>query len=111
VKVAEIPQENVKTGKPDRRAPAPNTCGGCDAVWTATLAAHCAAPGCHRTFASVGLFDSHRSARGPHGACIDPETIRHGKTGERLMFHRNGMWRGPEMTEEAKAKAFGGSAA
>ena len=93
----------------DRRPP--NSCGGCDETWTGTGRAHCAAPGCHRLFATVALFDAHRSARGPHGACIDPETIRHGKTGERLMFHRNGMWRGPEMTEEQKAAAFGGSAA
>lgn len=105
----EIPQRPRGNDKPERRAPAPNTCGGCDATWTASLAAHCGC--CHRTFASVGLFDHHRSAQGEHGTCLDPESIRHGKTGERLMFYRNGMWRGPEMTEEAKAKAFGGSAA
>lgn len=83
------------------------TCGGCDATWTGTGRAHCAASGCHRTFAAAALFDLHRSARGEHGSCLDPESIRHGKTGERLMFYRNGMWRGPEMTEEQKAKAFG----
>lgn len=105
--MAEIPQHEAGTGKPDRRTPAPNTCGGCDATWTAPTAAHCAASNCNRTFASVGLFDDHRSARGKHGACIDPETIQHGKTGERLMFFRNGMWRGPEMTQEQKAAAFG----
>jgi hypothetical protein len=103
--VSERHEGEAGTGHRDRRPPSPNTCGGCDATWTAPTAAHCGS--CHRTFAGVALFDAHRSATGEHGACIDPETIRHGKTGERLMFHRNGMWRGPEMTEEQKAKAFG----
>lgn len=85
-----------------------NTCGGCDATWTALGAAHCAAPNCHRTFASTVLFDRHRTAYGPRGGCLDPETVRHRETGERLMFFRDGMWRAPEMTEEQKQRAWGG---
>jgi hypothetical protein len=34
-------------------------------------------------------------------------TLRNTKTGERLAFFRDGMWRGPEMTDEAKAARFG----
>lgn len=105
--MSETHETGAGTAHRDRRPPTPNTCGGCDATWTAPRAAHCAAMGCHRTFASVALFDSHRSARGAHGSCIDPESVHHGKTGERLMFFRNGMWRGPEMTTEQKAAAFG----
>lgn len=90
------------------------TCGGCDNTWTATGAAHCAA--CHTApFATATLFDAHRSTRGgEHGSCVDPETlvIKSGpRTGERIMFFRDGMWRGPEMTEEQKAARFGGRAA
>lgn len=83
------------------------SCSGCSTVWTAAGAAHCSGPGCHRTFSSVGLFDKHRSQYGEHGRCLDPETITHARTGERLMFFRAGMWRGPAMDEETKAKRFG----
>lgn len=103
--MSETHESGAGTVHRDRRPTTPNTCGGCDATWTAPTAAHCGC--CHHTFASVRLFDDHRSATGEHGACIDPETIRHGKTGERLMFFRHGMWRGPEMTPEQKAAAFG----
>ena len=81
------------------------TCNGCDRVWTATGAAHCAA--CHAApFATAGLFDQHRSAAGEHGTCLDPEKILNRRTGERMMFLRNGMWRGPEMTDEQKLARF-----
>ena len=82
------------------------TCSGCDAKWTAMKAAHCAASECHRTFSTPVLFDRHRV----NGRCVDPETIisapRDGSPGERVMFFRDGMWRGPEWTP-----AFGGDAA
>jgi hypothetical protein len=71
----------------------------CGAQWTARGAAHCAAPGCHRTFAGVTLFDAHRTSSGERGTCRDPATIT--KAGERVMFHRNGMWRGPEDPDAA----------
>lgn len=77
------------------------TCSGCEAAWTALGAAHCS--GCHRTFSGILLFDAHRSQYGERGACLDPVTIRGEKTGEPAMFYRNGMWRGPEATEEQKA--------
>lgn len=92
-----------------RRPSPPNTCGGCEATWTGDGRCHCSA--CHHTFAGVGLFDRHRSMTGEHGSCADPAALRHGETGEPLMFLRHGMWCGPEMTEEAKAKAFGRDAA
>jgi hypothetical protein len=76
------------------------TCSGCDAVWTAMSAAHCA--GCHRTLAGSTLFDRHRHARGDHGSCLDPATLL-GPTGDRIMFFRDGMWRGPEASDELKA--------
>jgi hypothetical protein len=77
----------------------------CGATWTALGAAHCSA--CHRTFAAVGLFDAHRSQDGEHGTCLDPETLT--ARGERRMFFRDGMWRGPEMSAEALAR-FGRAA-
>jgi hypothetical protein len=40
--------------------------------------------------------------RGAHGSCIDPVSI-----GAHVVVFRDGMWRGPEMTEEQKIKAFG----
>ena len=66
-------------------------------AWTAAGAAHCSA--CHRLFASVSLFDAHRSQDGPHGTCLDPETVL-SRDGERRLFFRDGMWRGPEMSAE-----------
>jgi hypothetical protein len=88
----------------------PNTCGRCDATWTAKRAAHCG--GCCRTFATVVLFDAHRSADGPHGTCLDPETVV-GESGHRRLFFRDGMWRGPELTDEQRAnlnRVWGGEA-
>jgi hypothetical protein len=78
------------------------TCGGCGASWTGLAAAHCSA--CHRTFAAARLFDDHRSMVGPreHGSCRNPVTITRG--GKRIMFWREGMWRGPEMTDEDRAR-------
>lgn len=74
---------------------------GCGERWSGVAAAHCA--GCHRTFSAPGLFDKHRSARGEHGTCLDPAEVRQVRTGERVMFFRDGMWRGPEMTDEQLA--------
>jgi hypothetical protein len=65
---------------------------------------------CCRTFGGVSLFDAHRSTRGgEHGSCVDPETLTN-KAGERVAFLRDGMWRGPEMTEEQKRARFGDAA-
>lgn len=73
----------------------------CGANWTGLTVAHCSA--CHRTFAGPSLFDKHRTARGEHGKCINPAHIQNRKTEEPLMWYRNGMWRGREMTEAEKA--------
>lgn len=84
------------------------TCTGCPARWTATGAAHCAS--CHRTFSSPRLFDAHRSTRGELGSCVDPVTLTvqtGARAGEPVMFFRDGMWRGPEMTDEQKLAAYG----
>lgn len=81
----------------------PNSCSGCDATWTGMAPAHCS--GCHRLFASAGLFDQHRKAtRGiaEDSKCIDPVTIR--KNDIRVMFFREGMWRGPQVSAEDKAR-------
>lgn len=84
------------------------TCPRCDHTWTATGAAHCGGGGCHRTFSTARLFDLHRSPRGgEHGSCLDPAEIPPRATGEPVMVLRDGMWRGPEMTEEQKLARFG----
>lgn len=77
-------------------------CNRCRATWAALGAAHCG--GCCRMFSTARHFDLHRSARGDHGTCLDPATIINAR-GERLLFHRNGMWRGPVISEEQKARA------
>lgn len=87
------------------------TCGGCEATWTALGTCHCGA--CHHTFSGVDLFDKHRSQYGEHGACLNPAdlTIRKGpRTGEPVMHLRDGIWSGPEMTDEQKAARFGSRA-
>ena len=94
-------ERHPKASTPPPRA----TCGGCDSTWTGTAACHCS--GCHRTFSGVGLFDKHRSAVGEYGACIDPATITD-KHDQPVTFFRDGMWRGPELTEEQITKAWGG---
>lgn len=80
-------------------------CGGCGASWFGTTICHCGS--CHLTFSGIGLFDKHRSQYGDRGACLDPATltIQAGpNTGQPLMHHRDSMWRGPETTDEGKAK-------
>lgn len=89
-------------GETKRPAAAPS-CAGCGASWTGSRPCHCAAPGCHQTFAGLTLFDAHRSTRGgEHGSCLDPLKL------DGVEF-RDGMWRSPEMSDEVKAKAFGRS--
>lgn len=78
------------------------SCNGCTARWSGVARAHCS--GCHKTFASPGLFDRHRSPAGEHGKCHHPATITT-SSGERVMFLRDGLWRSPEITEEQKRKA------
>lgn len=87
-----------------RKPVAPHTCNGCDVTWTGHRIAHGAC--CHRTFASVGLFDKHRSMAGDHGTCHHPASVTT-TSGERVMFLRDGMWKAPEMTDEEKTAAFG----
>lgn len=82
------------------------TCSGCEATWTGVTTAHCAADGCHQTFASVALFDAHRSQDGERGACIPPAEVQ-GRNGEQRLFFRAGMWRGPEMTEVERERMRG----
>lgn len=84
------------------------TCSGCDATWGGQGRAHCA--GCHRSFSTAGLFDLHRSAHGERGGCKDPATITD-QSGQRVLFLRDGLWRGPEMTADQKAARWGGEAA
>lgn len=50
----------------------------CGTHWTGHNTAHCAA--CHHTFSSPALFDTHRTASGKHGRCLNPATMttRHG---------------------------------
>jgi hypothetical protein len=90
--------------QPHRQPAPPNSHGACGATWTGGSAAHCS--GCCKTFVGPSLFDAHRSARGERGDCIDPETLTN-RAGDRIAFYRDGMWRGPEMTDAQKAARFG----
>lgn len=84
-----------------------NTCGRCESWWTAQKAAHCG--GCCETFATVRLFDLHRA----DGSCVRPDAVV-SPSGERRLFFRAGMWRGPELTEEQRVnlrdRVWGGGA-
>lgn len=80
-----------------------NSCSACDRTWTALGAAHCAAEGCHQTFAGATLFDRHRSLVGDHGCCRNPAEIVD-VHGQRLMFCIDGVWRGPAMTDQDLAQ-------
>ena len=84
------------------KQPAPASCSRCGATWKALGAAHCAADGCHRTFSSAGLFDLHRQATVTAGKCLNPVHIR--AKGQRAMFYREGMWRGPQVPAEDRAR-------
>lgn len=86
----------------DREKPSTvHRCGGCGASWTPLGAAHCSA--CHATFSTSRLFDLHRVAKGERGTCLDPDTVTN-RNGQRLLFWRDGMWRGPELTDEQRAR-------
>ena len=51
------------------------TCS-CGAWWTGLTRAHCAAPGCHRTFSVDSAADKHRKgAYGKNRHCVDPSTV------------------------------------
>lgn len=77
-------------------------CGSCSAEWTGLSRAHCGA--CHRTFSGASYFDRHRTIAGEHGGCLDPAGIRDA-AGEPVMVLRDGLWAGPEMTDEEKQAA------
>jgi hypothetical protein len=97
-----------RTESRERKSAPPNTCSTCSATWTGNSACHCA--GCHHTFVSATLFDAHRTQHGERGVCRRPAdlTFTSGqRAGDPVMFFREGMWRGPEMTEEQKLARFG----
>lgn len=79
-------------------------CTRCGAAWAGASPAHCCA--CHRTFSAVGLFDAHSSSDGVHGTCRNPAglTVQSGpRAGEPVMFFRDGLWSGPQMSDEQLA--------
>lgn len=76
----------------DRRE-APAITHACGASWTALGAAHCS--GCCETFATIVLFDLHRTGTSEHGRCRAPEDVTD-RLGNRVMFRRDGMWRPPQ---------------
>lgn len=78
----------------ERKPTPPNTCSTCPAAWTGTSPCHCS--GCHVTFSGIGLFDTHRRA----DRCLDPSALMAGGEPLRLV---DGVWRSPEMSDEARA--------
>lgn len=73
----------------------------CGATWTGLSRAHCS--GCGNTFSGTWYFDRHRTNKGEHGTCLDPATVTD-TNGNRVLYHRNGYWGGPEMTDEQKTR-------
>lgn len=96
--------EETGSGAPGADGMGRNTCSGCDARWNGTAACHCCS--CHASFSGVKWFDLHRSADSEHGMCLAPGSVT-SKGGKPLMEFRDGMWRGPAMTEAEIAKAWG----
>jgi len=80
-------------------------CSRCGSTWTALSAAHCGE--CCVTFSGVNLFDRHRYVTRDHGGCVDPAEMM--EKGRRVAFYRNGMWRGPELSEEQRNQLYGRS--
>jgi len=87
-------------------------CLHCGHAWTGANMAHCR--GCCRpgrgqfsTFATVTLFDRHRSPTGEHGRCMDPAALRD-RSGQPVMHHRERMWRGPERDAASLARLLEG---
>jgi hypothetical protein len=76
----------------------------CGARWTARGLAHCG--GCHNSYSGISTFDQHRSMTGEHGVCKRPAEVVN-SLGERLLWLRDGVWRGPELTEDEKTARFG----
>jgi hypothetical protein len=92
----------VESGKP-KREPTWITCR-CGARWTALNVAHCGS--CHESFSGPSNFDLHRTSAGEFGACKHPTDVLN-REGYRLLFFRDGVWRGPELSEEEKEIRFG----
>lgn len=63
----------------------------CGARWAGKAAAHCSA--CHQTFSGATMFDRHRSNVGERGKCLAPGRLVNTKTGERVMYLIDGVWR------------------
>lgn len=76
--------------------------GVCGKTWRqrGNRTGHCG--GCHETFEGEGVFDAHRVTLddGTRG-CLKPESMKF--RGELLRLE-NGTWRGPRMSEAAKAR-------
>jgi hypothetical protein len=47
-----------------------------------------------------------RAVDGSHGACIPPGEVQ-GRNGEQRLFFRDGMWRGPELSDEQRDRLRG----
>lgn len=77
-------------------------CNTCHVTWGGLSRCHCCA--CHITFSSVRYFDQHRWSRGKEHGCWHPSELR---TGGLPLVCRDGVWGGPEMSEEQKLARFG----
>lgn len=75
-------------------------CSGCATRWSGHTPAHCSA--CHRTFASVRLFDAHRS----NDTCRAPESLKFsGGTRQRMVLDDRGVWRDAQRMSPAAIDA------
>lgn len=74
----------------------------CGAAWSGVSRCHCS--GCHITWSGATLFDQHRWHKGGKDGCWPPgELTAQGKP----LVSRDGIWGGPEMTEQQKTARFG----
>lgn len=76
--------------------------GVCGKTWRqrGNRTGHCS--GCHETFEGETVFDAHR-VTDEHGQriCLAPGDV---KFAGHLLRLENGTWRGPRMSEDAKAR-------
>lgn len=88
--------------KPRERLAAPvAACARCGVTWGGLARCHCSA--CHLTFSALSYFDQHRWHKDGRDGCWHPSEL---STRGQPLVCRDGIWGGPELSAEQKARLF-----